>query len=111
MRLITYFTTIFIVDELIKQCTREKQTDRWTNPFVEFKETSPPKKEKIEYKFSYKKLSADRWNEEKRMSSMVYVTCSQPKSKQVIARLTNRQTNEVTSSHLTEKKREKRKPE
>ena len=80
---------------------------------MEFKDTSTNIKEKkeIEYIIEYKKLTADRWNEEKRMSSMAYVACSQPKSKLVIARLTNRQTSKMIFSQfsITGKKQKEKK--
>ena len=43
---------------------------------MEFKDTSKNTKEKKEivYKLKYKKITTDKWNEEKKMSSIAYVT-------------------------------------
>ena len=82
---------------------------------MKFKDASKnikERKKEMEYKFEYKKITADGWTEEKkRMRCMAYVARSRPKSKLVTARLTNRQTNKVTFSHfsMTGKKIKKRK--
>ena len=70
---------------------------------MEFKDTSKNIKEKKRQNtnlITRKSLQIGKMKK-KRMSSMTYIACSQPKSKLVIARLTNRQTDEVTYNHFS----------